>query len=130
MPKIILYQIKGYKMTTKQFMLKYDMKKLVKSSQYYKEFMQSYEIVELQKKIDNEIDSIQKEWDVFMDIYKTLDTNKDEFTLEGKLKRDLAKEEQQKIIEIEEKKEQTLQTFRENLEMLKMNLKVYDKKEE
>ena len=40
------------------------------------------------------------------------------------------KQEQQKIIEIEEKKEQTLQTFRENLEMLKMNLKVYDKKEE
>lgn len=114
----------------KQFILNYDMQKLVKSSQYYKEFMQSDEIVELQKKIDNEIDSIQKEWDVFMDIYKTLDTNKDEFTLEGKLKRDLEKQEQQKIIEINEKKEQTLQTFRENLEMLKMNLKVYDKKEE
>ena len=113
----------------KQFILNYDMQKLVKSSQYYKEFMQSYEIVELQKKIDNEIDSIQKEWDVFMDIYKTLDTNKDEFTLEGKLKRDLAKQEQQKIIEIEEKKEQTLQTFREKLEMLRMNLKVYDNKE-
>jgi hypothetical protein len=31
---------------------------------------------------------------------------------------------------ISAKKEQTLQTFRENLEMLKMNLKVYDKKEE
>ena len=114
----------------KQFILNYDMQKLVKSSQYYKEFMQSNEIVELQKKIDNEIDSIQKECDVFMDIYKTLDTNKDEFTLEGKLKRDLAKQEQQKIIEIEEKKEQTLQTFRENLEMLKMNLKVYGNKEE
>ena len=56
--------------------------------------------------------------------------HKDEFTHEGKLKRDLAKQEQQKIIEINEKKEQTLQTFRENLEMLKMNLKVYDKKEE
>ena len=87
------------------------------------------DILKIQKKIDNEIDSIQKEWDVFIDIYKTLDTNKDEFTHEGKLKRDLAKQEQQKIIEIEEKKEQTLQTFRENLEMLKMNLKVYDKKE-
>lgn len=34
----------------KQFILNYDMQKLVKSSQYYKEFMQSYEIVELQKK--------------------------------------------------------------------------------
>ena len=53
----------------KQFILNYDMQKLVKSSQYYKEFMQSDEIVELQKKIDNEIDSIQKEWDIFMDIY-------------------------------------------------------------
>ena len=114
----------------KQFILNYDMQKLVKSSQYYKEYMQSLEIVELQKKIDNEIDSIQKEWDVFIDIYKTLDTNKDEFTLEGKLKRDLEKQEQQKIIEIEEKKEQTLQTFRENLEMLKRNVKVYDQKEE
>ena len=114
----------------KQFILNYDMQKLVKSSQYYKEYMQSLEIVELQKKIDNEIDSIQKEWDVFIDIYKTLDTNKDEFTLEGKLKRDLEKQEQQKIIDIEEKKEQKLQTLRENIEMLKMNLKVYDKKEE
>ncbi len=114
----------------KQFILNYDMQKLLKSSQYYKEYMNSFEIVELQKKIDNEIDSIQREWNVFIDIYKTLDTNKDEFTLEGKLKRDLEKQEQQKIIEIEEKKEQTLQTFRENLEMLKMNLKVYDNKEE
>ena len=114
----------------KQFILNYNMQKLLKSSQYYKEYMNSFEIVELQKKIDNEIDSIQREWNVFIDIYKTLDTNKDEFTLEGKLKRDLEKQEQQKIIEIEEKKEQTLQTFRENLEMLKMNLKVYDKKEE
>lgn len=113
----------------KQFILNCDMQKLVKSSQYYKEYMQSLEIVELQKKIDNEIDSIQREWDVFMDIYKFLDTNKDEFTHEGKLKRDLEKQEQQKIIEIEEKKEQTLQTFREKLEILRMNLKVYNDKE-
>ncbi|MCT7432608.1 hypothetical protein N5T66_04885 [Aliarcobacter cryaerophilus] len=114
----------------KQFILNYDMQKLVKSSQYYKEFMQSDEIVELQKKIDNEIDSIQKEWDVFIDIYKTLDTNKDEFTLEGKAKRDLAKQEQQKIVENELEKNQVMEEFREKLEMLRMNLKVYDNKEE
>ena len=41
-------------MTTKQFMLQYNMKKLVKSSQEYKEYMNSSEIVELQKKIDYE----------------------------------------------------------------------------
>ena len=34
----------------KQFILNYDMQKLVKSSQYYKEYMNSFEIVELQKK--------------------------------------------------------------------------------
>lgn len=117
-------------MTTKQFMLQYNMKKLVKSSQEYKEYMNSSEIVELQLKIDLELTKMEKEWKIFLDIYNNLNTNKDEFTLEGKLKRDLEKQEQQKIIEIEEKKEQTLQTFRENLEMLKMNLKVYDKKEE
>ncbi len=49
----------------------------------------------------------------------------------------MTKPEQQKIIEIERKKKrtrkkqtETFKTFRENLEMLKMNLKVYDKKEE
>ena len=117
-------------MTTKQFILKYDMKKLVKSSQYFKEYMQSDEIVELQLKIDLELTKMEKEWQVFIDIYKTLDTNKDEFTLEGKAKRDLAKQEQQKIVENELEKNQVMEEFREKLEMLRMNLKVYDNKEE
>ena len=113
-------------MTTKQFMLQYNMKKLVKSSQD----MNSSEIVELQKKIDYELENMEKEWKVFIDIYKTLDTNKDEFTLEGKAKRDLAKQEQQKIVENELEKNQVMEEFREKLEMLRMNLKVYDNKEE
>ena len=117
-------------MTTKQFMLNYNMKKLVKSSQEYKEYMNSSEIVELQKKIDYELENMEKEWKVFIDIYKTLDTNKDEFTLEGKAKRDLAKQEQQKIVENELEKNQVMEEFREKLEMLRMNLKVYDNKEE
>ena len=117
-------------MTTKQFMLQYNMKKLVKSSQEYKEYMNSSEIVELQKKIDYELENMEKEWKVFIDIYKTLDTNKDEFTLESKAKRDLAKQEQQKIVENELEKNQVMEEFREKLEMLRMNLKVYDNKEE
>ena len=116
-------------MTTKQFMLQYNMKKLVKSSQEYKEYMNSSEIVELQKKIDYELENMEKEWKVFIDIYKTLDTNKDEFTLEGKEKRDLAKQKQQKIVENELEKNQVMEEFREKLEMLRMNLKVYDNKE-
>ena len=117
-------------MTTKQFMLKYDMKKLVKSSREYKEYMQSYEIVELQLKIDLELTKMEQELKVFLDIYNNLDTNKDEFTLEGKAKRDLAKQEQQKIVENELEKNQVMEEFREKLEMLRMNLKVYDNKEE
>ena len=116
-------------MTTKQFMLQYNMKKLVKSSQEYKEYMNSSEIVELQLKIDLELTKMEKEWKVFIDIYKTLDTNKDEFTLESKAKRDLAKQEQQKIVENELEKNQVMEEFREKLEMLRMNLKVYDNKE-
>ena len=129
MPKIILYQIKGYKMTTKQFMLQYNMKKLVKSSQEYKEYMNSSEIVELQLKIDLELTKMEQELKVFLDIYNNLDTNKDEFTLEGKAKRDLAKQEQQKIVKNELEKNQVMEEFREKLEMLRMNLKVYDNKE-
>ncbi|MFY4807886.1 hypothetical protein ACOTVK_04925 [Aliarcobacter butzleri] len=117
-------------MTRKQFMLQYDMKKLVKSSQEYKEYMQSDEIVELQLKIDLELIKIEQEWKVFLDIYNNLDTNKDEFTLEGKAKRDLAKQEQQKIFENEQEKKQVIEEFREKLEILRMNLKVYDNKEE
>ena len=117
-------------MTTKQFILNYDVKKLVKSSQYYKEYMNSSEIIELQKKIDNELENMEKEWKVFLDIYNNLHTNKDEFTLEGKAKRDLAKQEQQKIVENELEKNQVMEEFREKLEMLRMNLKVYDNKEE
>lgn len=114
----------------KQFILNYDMKKLVKSSRYYKEYMNSYEIVELQLKIDLELTKMEKEWKVFLDIYNNLNTNKDEFTLEGKAKRDLAKQEQQKIVENELEKNQVMEEFREKLEMLRMNLKVYDNKEE
>mgnify|MGYP003589085328 CR=1 FL=1 len=117
-------------MTTKQFMLNYNMKKLVKSSQYFKEYMQSYEIVELQLKIDLELTKMEQELKVFLDIYNNLDTNKDEFTLESKAKRDLAKQEQQKIVENELEKNQVMEEFREKLEMLRMNLKVYDNKEE
>ena len=113
----------------KQLLLNYNMKKLVKSSQYFKEYMQSYEIVELQLKIDLELTKMEQEWQVFIDIYKTLDTNKDEFTLEGKAKRDLAKQEQQKIVKNELEKNQVMEEFREKLEMLRMNLKVYDNKE-
>ena len=116
-------------MTTKQFMLKYDMKKLVKSSQYFKEYMQSYEIVELQLKIDLELTKMEQELKVFLDIYNNLDTNKDEFTLEGKAKRDLLLQEQQKIIENEQDKKHVLEVFQEKLEMLRMNLKVYNDKE-
>ncbi|MEV9644243.1 hypothetical protein [Aliarcobacter butzleri] len=116
-------------MTRKQFMLQYDMKKLVKSSQEYKEYMQSDEIVELQLKIDLELTKMEKEWKVFLDIYNNLDTNKDEFTLEGKAKRDLAKQEQQKIFENEQEKKQVIEEFREKLEILRMNLKVYNDKE-
>ena len=117
-------------MTTKQFMLQYNMKKLVKSSREYKEYMQSYEIVELQLKIDLELTKMEQELKVFLDIYNNLDTNKDEFTLEGKAKRDLAKQEQQKIVKNELEKNQVMEEFREKLEMLRMNLKVYDNKEE
>ena len=117
-------------MTTKQFMLQYNMKKLVKSSQEYKEYMNSSEIVELQKKIDYELENMEKEWKVFIDIYKTLDANKDEYTLEGKAKRDLLLQEQQKIVKNELEKNQVMEEFREKLEMLRMNLKVYDNKEE
>ena len=113
----------------KQLLLNYNMKKLVKSSQYFKEYMQSYEIVELQLKIDLELTKMEQEWQVFIDIYKTLDTNKDEFTLEGKAKRDLAKQEQQKIVENEQEKKQVIEEFREKLEILRMNLKVYNDKE-
>ena len=116
-------------MTTKQFMLQYNMKKLVKSSREYKEYMQSYEIVELQLKIDLELTKMEKEWQVFIDIYRTLDTNKDEFTLEGKAKRDLLLKEQQKIVENELEKNQVIEEFKEKLEMLRMNLKVYNDKE-
>ena len=91
--------------------------------------MQSYEIVELQLKIDLELTKMEQEWQVFIDIYKTLDTNKDEFTLEGKAKRDLLLQEQQKIIENEQDKKHVLEVFQEKLEMLRMNLKVYDNKE-
>ena len=114
----------------KQLLLNYNMKKLVKSSQEYKEYMNSSEIVELQLKIDLELTKMEKEWQVFIDIYKSLDTNKDEFTLEGKAKRDLAKQEQQKIFENEQEKKQVIEEFREKLEILRMNLKVYDNKEE
>lgn len=117
-------------MTTKQFMLKYNMKKLVKSSQEYKEYMNSYEIVELQLKIDLELTKMEKEWKIFLDIYNNLNTNKDEFTLEGKAKRDLEKQEQQKIVENEQEKKQVIEEFREKLEILRMNLKVYNSKEE
>ncbi len=117
-------------MTTKQFILNYDVKKLVKSSQYYKEYMNSSEIIELQKKIDNELENMEKEWKVFLDIYNNLHTNKDEFTLEGKAKIDLAKQEQQKIVENELEKKQVIEEFREKLEMLRMNLKVHNDKEE
>ena len=117
-------------MTTKQFMLQYNMKKLVKSSQEYKEYMNSSEIVELQLKIDLELTKMEKEWKIFLDIYNNLNTNKDEFTLEGKEKRDLAKQEQQKIVENEQEKKQVIEEFREKLEILRMNLKVYDNKEE
>ena len=113
-------------MTTKQFILNYDVKKLVKSSQYYKEYMNSSEIIELQKKIDNELENMEKEWKVFLDIYNNLDTNKDEFTLEGKAKKDLAKKEQQKFVENEQEKKQVIQEFKEKLEILRMNLKVYN----
>ena len=116
-------------MTTKQFMLQYNMKKLVKSSQEYKEYMNSSEIVELQLKIDLELTKMEQELKVFLDIYNNLDTNKDEFTLEGKAKRDLAKQEQQKIVKNELEKNQVMEEFREKLEMLRMNLKVYDNKE-
>ena len=116
-------------MTTKQFMLQYNMKKLVKSSQEYKEYMNSSEIVELQLKIDLELTKMEKEWKIFLDIYNNLNTNKDEFTLEGKEKRDLAKLKQQKIVENEQEKKQVMEEFREKLEMLRMNLKVYDNKE-
>ena len=116
-------------MTTKQFMLQYNMKKLVKSSQEYKEYMNSYEIVELQLKIDLELTKMEQELKVFLDIYNNLDTNKDEFTLEGKAKRDLAKQEQQKIVENEQEKKQVIEEFREKLEILRMNLKVYNDKE-
>ena len=117
-------------MTTKQFMLQYNMKKLVKSSQEYKEYMNSSEIVELQLKIDLELTKMEKEWKIFLDIYNNLNTNKDEFTLEGKEKRDLAKQKQQKIVENEQEKKQVIEEFREKLEILRMNLKVYDNKEE
>ena len=117
-------------MTTKQFILNYDMQKLVKSSQEYKEYMNSSEIVELQLKIDLELTKMEQELKVFLDIYNNLDTNKDEFTLEGKAKRDLAKKEQQKIVENEQEKKQVIQEFKEKLELLRMNLKVYDNKEE
>ena len=116
-------------MTTKQFMLQYNMKKLVKSSQEYKEYMNSSEIVELQLKIDLELTKMEQELKVFLDIYNNLDTNKDEFTLEGKAKRDLAKQEQQKIVKNELEKNQVMEEFREKLEMLRMNHKVYDNKE-
>lgn len=116
-------------MTTKQFMLQYNMKKLVKSSQEYKEYMNSSEIVELQLKIDLELTKMEQEWQVFIDIYRTLDTNKDEFTLECKVKRDLLLKEQQKIIENEQEKKQVIQEFKEKLEILRMNLKVYNDKE-
>lgn len=116
-------------MTTKQLLLNYNMKKLVKSSKEYKEYMQSYEIVELQLKIDLELTKMEQEWKVFLDIYNNLNTNKDEFTLEGKAKRDLAKKEQQKIVKNELEKNQVMEEFREKLEMLRMNLKVYNNKE-
>ena len=116
-------------MTTKQFMLQYNMKKLVKSSQEYKEYMNSSEIVELQLKIDLELTKMEKEWKIFLDIYNNLNTNKDEFTLEGKEKMDLLLQEQQKIVKNELEKNQVMEEFREKLEMLRMNLKVYDNKE-
>ena len=116
-------------MTTKQFMLQYNMKKLVKSSQEYKEYMNSSEIVELQLKIDLELTKMEKEWKIFLDIYNNLNTNKDEFTLEGKVKRDLLLKEQQKIVENELEKNQVIEEFKEKLEMLRMNLKVYNDKE-
>ena len=116
-------------MTTKQFMLQYNMKKLVKSSQEYKEYMNSSEIVELQLKIDLELTKMEKEWKIFLDIYNNLNTNKDEFTLEVKVKRDLLLKEQQKIVENELEKNQVIEEFKEKLEMLRMNLKVYDNKE-
>mgnify|MGYP006315691949 CR=1 FL=1 len=116
-------------MTTKQFMLQYNMKKLVKSSQEYKEYMNSSEIVELQLKIDLELTKMEKEWKIFLDIYNNLNTNKDEFTLEVKVKRDLLLKEQQKIVENELEKKHVLEVFQEKLEMLRMNLKVYNDKE-
>lgn len=116
--------------TIKQLLLTYDMKKLVKSSEDYKNYMLSNEIQELETKIDLELTKIENEWNAFILIYKSLDTNKEEFTLEGKAKIDQQRQEQQKVIEYEEEKNEVLEVFKEKLEMLKMSLKVYETNEE
>ncbi len=100
-------------MTYKKFILNYDMRQLVKSSQDYKNYMQSDEIQELQSKIDLELTKIENEWNTFILIYRSLDTNKEEFTLEGKAKIDQQRQEQQKVIEYEEEKNEVLEVFKE-----------------
>ena len=113
----------------KQLLLNYNMKKLVKSSQEYKEYMNSSEIVELQLKIDLELTKMEKEWKIFLDIYNNLNTNKDEFTLEVKVKRDLLLKEQQKIVERLDQLSEKVKKLRElqisQLEDIKRLEKVY-----
>ncbi|MFX4234742.1 hypothetical protein ACOL3F_02225 [Aliarcobacter butzleri] len=117
-------------MNAKKFILNYDMKKLVQSSKDYKNYMQSDEIQQFQSKIDLELTKMEKEWKVFIDIYRSLDTNKEEFTIKAKLQRDQQRLEQKIKEENEKESVQIVEQFREKLEMLKMSLKVYETKEE
>lgn len=66
-------------MTCKKFILNYDMRQLVKSSQEFKEYMESDEIKDLQKKVDDRLEEIERDWYAFLKVYKELDTNKKEF---------------------------------------------------
>lgn len=52
---------------------------------------------------------------LFILIYRSLDTNKEEFTLEGKAKIDQQRQEQQKVIEYEEEKMKFLKFSKKNL---------------
>ncbi|KLD98661.1 hypothetical protein [Aliarcobacter butzleri] len=109
---------------------KYDMKTLVKLSIEYKEYMKSEEIQQLQKKIDNELTIIENEWKAFLKVYKDLDKNQHEYTIEYKEKQKEVEKKQEQKREQEKEKEQTLLNFQEKLNELRMNLAIYDTKKE
>lgn len=119
-------------MKIKEFLINFDMKNMIESSKRFNEYMNSPEILDLQKKIDDELLSMEKEMKAFLQIYHSLDQDGYKYTQKFKEHEALKKKELEERIqiqkEIEEEKKEVMNTFERKLYELKMNLASFDTK--